>query len=295
VVQARKDASGWAITVARMREKQGANVSAEDAERVVRFLERLREPIAREAVGTTRGEPREEWALLLDVPDLHRYDRDRNAELAGGELTALVVGLLDFDDDRHLSASEFALLPGEAGQRTRFERLDRNRDGRISTRELGVPQEMLEVLDLDGDGVIAASEVPRARPGPVRVILAPDAATVLAVLDRNRNGRLDRGELRGVPELLSRYDRDSSGALESAEIGRAVDEGRQYGVAAAFDDFLIRYDLNGDGKVSSGEFPGPPRTFRRCDQDGDGVVSARDAPSGYRPPDLRPEAQRWRR
>ena len=45
---------------------------------------------------------------------------------------------------------------------------------------------------------------------------------------------------------------------------------------AEHDEFLGRYDANGDGRVSREEFPGSAEAFRRADRNGDGCVNAQD-------------------
>src|SRR5258705_3620039 len=42
-----------------------------------------------------------------------------------------------------------------------FDLIDRNRDGRLSVRELRGAAEVLKTLDKDGDGFISRSEIPR--------------------------------------------------------------------------------------------------------------------------------------
>lgn len=44
--------------------------------------------------------------------------------------------------------------------------------------------------------------------------------------------------------------------------------------------FINRFDRNGDGKVSSAEFTGPPNHFTMFDKNGDGYISKDEAPTG---------------
>jgi hypothetical protein len=41
-------------------------------------------------------------------------------------------------------------------------------------------------------------------------------------------------------------------------------------------DFLLRFDLDGDGRVARPEFPGSDATFARLDVDRDGFVTPKD-------------------
>ncbi len=47
--------------------------------------------------------------------------------------------------------------------------------------------------------------------------------------------------------------------------------------------FISRHDSDRDGKVSPGEFPGPDEHFRHFDRNGDGYLSADEAPTGPPP------------
>jgi hypothetical protein len=51
-------------------------------------------------------------------------------------------------------------------------------------------------------------------------------------------------------------------------------------------------DRNGDGKVSRREFDGPAGHFRHFDRNGDGYLSADEAPHGPPPPTSRQPGRR---
>ena len=52
------------------------------------------------------------------------------------------------------------------------------------------------------------------------------------------------------------------------------------------------FDRDRDGKLSKGEFPGPPDRFTNLDQNGDGYIDRNEEPKG--PPPGAPGAQRGR-
>jgi hypothetical protein len=294
ILQARKDAGGWAVTVQRMREKQDDAFSRTEGERIVRYLTRLRNERAQAAVDFGTEDPMVEWGNIFDAAQLHRFDRDRNMELSGSEISRLLIRCLDFDADGELNSGEFRLMPVQADRAAAFAKVDRNKDGRVSLRELGVPEALMQVADVDGDRALSATELPRLRNGPYRVLLAQDVDTVFAVADRDRDQELSRRELKNGDDFFRLYDRDRNNKLTRPEVERALNLSRAQGLVVSFDDFLTRYDLNGDGKVVREEFSGPQSVFRRCDRNGDGAVGSKDLEASSDPPEFGSEAQRWR-
>jgi Ca2+-binding EF-hand superfamily protein len=296
IVRATKNASGWTDTVARMRAKKEAKISEREARQIVEYLDGLRAPIARRLIGYGTEDPVRDWAFVLGSGDLHLFDRDSNGRLDAGELQRLAFERADLDASAGLSPGEYALLPLSADRRATFAKLDRDRDGALSMKEMGPPAALLELADANRDGALARDEVPRARPGggPYPMILATDAKVALEILDRNRDGRLSNKELERFSATAQRFDEDRDGSLDARELETAVTAARAEGPYAAFDDFFTRYDLDGDGEVSRLEFPGTDALFLRLDADGDGAVGSREAPASLRRPDFTPEAQRWR-
>jgi len=296
IVEAAKNAGGWAATVARMREKKEAKISEREARQIVEYLNGLRAVVARRVVGYGSDDPVRDWAFVIGGGDLHQFDRDGNGRLDGGELQRLVFDRADVDGSGSLSPGEFSLLPLAADRRGTFAKLDRDGSGALSVKELGVPAGLIEIADVNGDGMLSREEIPRARPagGPYVMILAADAKTALEILDRNRDGRLSNKELERFPGTVQRFDENRNGELDARELETAVTAARAEGPYAAFDDFFTRYDLDGDGSVSRREFPGGDALFARLDLDGDGSVSGREAPPGWRRAEFGPDALRWR-
>jgi Ca2+-binding EF-hand superfamily protein len=124
-----------------------------------------------------------------------------------------------------------------------FDLLDRNGDGRLSVRELRDAVKQVRHLDLNKDGKIESSEIPRrfsltARQGP-----SGGGGGFGAVVALGYGG----GRPQRVPEL-------TAGPL-----------------------WFRKMDRNRDGDVSRREFLGSPAMFARIDTDGDGLIDAQEA------------------
>jgi Ca2+-binding EF-hand superfamily protein len=264
---------GWRPVVETMRARSKGALGERDASAIAELLERRRQEVASRA-GSRRA--REAWAVMLAHRELAGFDEDRSGNLSGRELAAMVLETLDFDGDRRLDPAEHALLPGLEDPESAFRREDRDRDGTLSARELGVPDVLLEVLDADRDRVLSQEEWPGARAGPATLVLVQDVARLLEFLDRDRDGALAAGlELPIDERLLRLADADRDGRLDPVELDTAFAVSRER-VAEAPDDFLRRHDLDGDGAVEPAEFPASRSVFRRCDRDGDGRLTAAD-------------------
>lgn len=296
IERAAKSAQGWVDTVARMRAKEEASISEKEARAIVAWLQEQRARTANALASWGTTTPAADWTWLLGGSDLHRFDRDRDLRLDAGELSRLVHARADVDGDGELSPGEFARIPLAVDRKALFAKLDRDRSGGVSARELGLPQPLLQLFDQNGDGKLAREEAPRSRPfgGPHPLLLVREAKRALELLDRDRDGRLSTTELARFTRTRQRYDADNDGHLDALELETAVTGARVEGALAGFDEFLARYDLDGDGSVAPREFPGRDAVFRRLDADGDGRITQRDAPEGYPRPDDSSEAQRWR-
>lgn len=148
---------------------------------------------------------------------------------------------LDLNHDGSVSSTEWPMDPAS------FQRVDRDKDGRLSQAELLTPNqirrdprdEQFRLLDLNHDGHLSQSELQRGVPivpGVARMDRNADGivtrreyentwnnrATVrdqrrFQSLDRNRDNRLSRPEWNGGVALFDRLDRNRDGALSPDE------------------------------------------------------------------------------
>jgi Ca2+-binding EF-hand superfamily protein len=89
------------------------------------------------------------------------------------------------------------------------------------------------------------------------------------VWDTDKDGRVRQNEWMGPRELFDRIDLDRDAAVSRDEV-------RRYELRVRGEDFVGRFDLDGDGRVTPAEFGGPTGAFRRADRNGDGVITRGD-------------------
>ncbi|KAH7316388.1 hypothetical protein B0J17DRAFT_687221 [Rhizoctonia solani] len=137
----------------------------------------------------------------------------------------------------------------------------------LNSEQLEELREAFQIFDKNGDGQITTTELSsllHALSTPIQ-----DVEAILTQADTNEDGALDLGEFlilmgerlnfgqksdRELRDVFERFDRDGSGTIERAELGRAVallgDKLTDQELAM----IMHEVDTDGDGRVSFEEF-----------------------------------------
>lgn len=227
---------------------------------------------------------------------ISRFDGNRDGKLTREEWTGSSLafisldadgnGVIDSDDRTEAEGNRSPPEPTLPQLTSRLQepdylvkRLDRNRDGMLSRREVGndALAAVFEFADRDTDGLLTMAELR----GVVRQVAQMVAernrgsaqtrayAVPFSAWDTNKNGRLEQSEWVQRRNLFPLIDQNRDAAVTPDEIER-------YKRSVEGVTFLERFDLNNDNRVTLEEFGGSPDAFRRADLNGDGVISRRD-------------------
>ena len=176
--------------------------------------------------------------IYLYGATFENLDADKNGKVFIDEFTAYFK--LRFDAAR----SKTVLTICEMG-RTLFEVLDKDRDRRLSARELNLAADRLSLWDKDGDGLLSESEVPmQFRLTVARGNLPAfggnfggnryDANATLTEsnsgpvwfkkMDKNRDGEVSHREFLGDLSTFDQLDRNHDGFIDLSESVQTVDK-----------------------------------------------------------------------
>ncbi|HZN34436.1 MAG TPA: hypothetical protein VFB80_11480 [Pirellulaceae bacterium] len=235
-------------------------------------------------------------------------DRNSDKQLSLAEFKA---GLAPDDSPRQpLAGGGFPGRPGggapQANPRQFFDRLDANKDGKLSKEEL--PERMREGLarlDADGDGSISPDELARSvgRAGAPGTPAPPQLAEQFDRLDANKDGKLTKDE---VPEdrrlMRSIFDRADAAGVTKEQFLRAMaavappgppqrrPDGSPMPPIDALRPALAAIDANRDGELSKEEIEGAAKALLALDKNGDGKLTRDElAPAPGPGRDRRPE------
>jgi Ca2+-binding EF-hand superfamily protein len=223
----------------------------------------------------------------LDRNGDNRLSRDEFVRRAGGPVIALPdeYAYTDLNEDGWLSRAEWY------GRDVPFDRVDRDRDGRISRDEFsGVRisdnrQDLFYGRDSDSDGVISRREwrgesiafgtadtnedgvvsLREYMAMPAQSAEIDDRAVRFDELDRDQDGLLRRNEWRGMGVTFETVDRNRDGQVTPREFR-----------SSSADDPALQFramDGNRDGVLTRWEWSGTRDSFLRRDRNGDGLIS----------------------
>jgi Ca2+-binding EF-hand superfamily protein len=146
---------------------------------------------------------------------------------------------------------------------------DRNNDGVIARSEWrGALQEFRE-RDWNNDGVLSGAEL--------RDRLSDPTSAEFNSLDRNGDGRLNRGEWRGDRAAFFSADRNNDNMVSRAEYMN-MDAGYGDQDITNFDAL----DVNNNNRIERGEWSGTRIAFNRLDLNRDGTLTRRELDAGER-------------
>jgi len=203
---------------------------------------------------------------------------------------------------------------GDAGQR--FQRLDANKDGKISKDELPEPlQQNFARLDANSDGSLSTEELARGgmgflpRPGAPGAPPPEQLAADFDRLDANKDGKLTKDEVPEERQLMRLIlDRpEAAGGVTKEQLLKAMADPqprrpdgnpirrpdgaprtRPNGTpmplpADALRPALAAIDANRDGELSAEEIAGAAKALLALDKNGDGKLSREEIGGGGGP------------
>ena len=173
------------------------------------------------------------------------FDKNKDGALNQQEVAAMLSasnssrrpsGTPSRDSDRPRPSSRDAAQPS---QDALFAILDRDRDGKLSRRELEAAGSLLARLDRDKDGSVSKREIaavasdraPSSRSSRERSSRERDSrggiSSYAKRLDKNNDGKITREEASGpIKERFDRLDEDGDGILKVEDVEKAFNRSR---------------------------------------------------------------------
>ena len=248
----------------------------------------------------SKDEPRERTTskelLLRRFDALSRTDLNRDGKVTRDEWNGTEVAFLELDldgngvldkRDRTEAAAE-APPPAEEMPEPKGEipsldewmkRFDKDGNAVLSNKEITDKwlRAAMPFFDKDGDGSLAETELRELLAEAMRRRQQADARrqrpqpyeVPFDAWDKDDDEKVRQNEWMGPLGLFAQIDADRDAAVSRDEVLR-------YKKRVLGQDFVERFDLDGDGKVTLAEFAGPTGAFRRADRSGDGSVTRQD-------------------
>jgi len=168
--------------------------------------------------------------------------------------------------------------PKHGGLGKHFAQLDMNHDGKVTRQEARTAETArFKALDLNKDGMVTATEAATAR----QQRQAKRQADRFAKLDKNKDGRLSKEEVRMPPARFQQLDQNRDGFLSQSEFSARKRPGRKDRGGPMWD----RVDSNRDGKLTQQEITAAAdRMFERLDTNKDGTITQQEMQAGKHGP-----------
>ena len=169
-----------------------------------------------------------------------KFDKNKDGALNQEEVAAILTasyssrrssGTPSRDSDRPMPSTRDAAQPS---QDALFAILDRDRDGKLSRRELEAAGSILSRLDRDKDGMLSKGEIAAVasdRPSRERSSRERDSrggiSSYAKRLDKNNDGKITREEASGpIKERFDSLDEDGDGILKVEDVEKAFRRSR---------------------------------------------------------------------
>jgi Ca2+-binding EF-hand superfamily protein len=155
----------------------------------------------------------------------------------------------------------------------RFRQLDRNGDGYVSLAEWPLDPPSFERVDRNKDGRLSRSEL--LTPNVLRNDRRDEQ---FQELDTNHDGRLSRTEQRQGGRGLGQMDRNRDGYVTRREYGVQAEDVWSSRATVRTQRLFRDLDRNRDNRLNRQEWTGDEGRFTRLDRNRDGVLSPNEWP-----------------
>ena len=164
----------------------------------------------------------------------------------------------------------FAMPNISEGKQSNFvNKYDKDENGKLSKDEFPGSDKAFNDLDKNQDGYLDENEARKAR----KQKSMKEKKGYLNKHDENGDGKLSKDEFPGSDKAFGKLDQNQDGYIDKGEAHKARKERSQKKTQA----YLIKYDKNGDGKLSKDEFSGSDEAFEKFDKNQDGYIDEIEA------------------